>query len=724
MSRDEAALAAAVEEARAWLSGPERAGRLYVAGASGAAEAGKTALLEVLRARFPEALYVDAGGLSADGLVRGLIDQLDPAQRDGVDSLDDLGRLFRGEKEPRTVLVANTQWAGALSTSGEPARVAQVLTTLGYARERAPFRLVTEVASAPQSRPADCRVIELPGASRETVAEAVRQAVPPRAVAALRALAHAQLREVPVEAWAALCRAAEVEAAEDELLAWADELPWLSVGADSLIGLRSAAVAQALRELPGAAAELVHERMAAALLAGTPADWASRSLPGHAAAAGRFDDLLADPRALARVPQDALLEGFGACYRDGIAPGTDAAALHYLTGYGLAGAPHGEWVAWLSHDAFTRGLFERAAQLAAASPEPLPFTTAWSHWRAAGDFTLPGAALAAGPVGVAAVSWAGGPAVFVEDEDGNALVRDAGTGELLAGPLEADEEPDELELLPEDSPAAPRLRIEPGLRSAEVFDAADGRRLGVFHHPGAEQFGAVGDLLVVAGSQGTCALRIEPALLRRVPDSRPAPLALPYGEVLPRPYEAAEGADTRALLERSFRPETVHRLRPEDVPEGVRHEPTRRVLTEVGVPALEGLIGLWLDPLTPQGFVPQAWDSVDDAQQPDGSGPFYPLGEWMGCPLLLDGADGRVLRMLPADASEWDHPREPLVGTGLRSFLSMVALESRYLDVYRVHHGPDQYEVLAELRLWLDGVDPQAAASDCWEYVLEPANWG
>ncbi|KJK56697.1 SUKH-4 family immunity protein [Saccharothrix sp. ST-888] len=724
MSRDEAVLAAAVEEARGWLTGPERAGRLYVGGVSGAAQAGRTALLEALRAEFPEALYLDAGGLSAEGLVRGLVEQLDPAQQNGLDSLDDLERLFRSDKEPRIVLVANTQWAGALSTSGEPARVAEVLTALGYARERAPFKLITEVASVPQSPPAGCRVIELPGSSRSEIAESVRQGLPPRAVLALRALAHAQLRAVPVEAWAALCRAAEVEVAEDELLGWADELPWLSVTAAGLIGFRSAAVAPALRELPGTASESVHRRMAAALQSGTPADWASRSLPGHAAAAGSFDDLLADPAVLARIPQEALLEGFGAGYPAGIAQGTHAAALHYLAGCGPAGVSHGEWVAWLSHDAFTRGRFERAAQLAEASPEPLPFTTVWSHWRASGDFTRPAAGLTTEPIGVAAVSWAGSPAVFAEDEDGNALVRAAATGELLAGPLAAEEEPDELELLPEDSPAAPRWLIEADGQDAEVFDAGDGRRLGVLRHPGTGQFGVVGDLVVVAGSQGTCALRIEPSRLRQEPGRRPTLSALPYGEVLARPYEGAEREDTRALLERVFGPEDVHRLRPADVPAGVGHEPTRRVLTEVGVPEVAGLIGLWLDPLTAEGLGPRPWESVEEAQQPDGSGPFYSLGEWMGCPLLLDGADGRVLRMLPADASEWQHPREPLVGTDLRSFLTMVALESWYLDVHRAYRGPDQDEVLAELRLRLAGVDPEAAARDCWEYALEPDNWG
>ncbi|MFD0573398.1 SUKH-4 family immunity protein [Kitasatospora gansuensis] len=124
-----------------------------------------------------------------------------------------------------------------------------------------------------------------------------------------------------------------------------------------------------------------------------------------------------------------------------------------------------------------------------------------------------------------------------------------------------------------------------------------------------------------------------------------------------------------------------------------------------------------------RGLAPRAWESTSDAEQPSGSGPFHLLGEWMGAPLVLDGADGRVLRMLPPNSSEWAHPREPLAGSSLESFVTMVALQKQYLQVHGTG-GPDRDDVLAELQLHLDGVDRAAAASDCWQYVLETDNWG
>ncbi|MDR3033589.1 MAG: hypothetical protein LBV78_10875, partial [Kitasatospora sp.] len=180
----------------------------------------------------------------------------------------------------------------------------------------------------------------------------LEEAVSAEVLAALRALANGQLWRVPVAAWAQLCAGAEVAYGERELAALAAELPWLVEDGGGL-GFVRPALAEQLRD-EGEAAVAFHHRMTDLLLTDGPTEpWALRSLPGHAAAAGRFDELLADAALLARIPQDALVEAFRACYPDGIERGTRAAALYFLVGYGLAGAPHGEWVAWLAHDAFT-----------------------------------------------------------------------------------------------------------------------------------------------------------------------------------------------------------------------------------------------------------------------------------------------------------------------------------------------------------------------------------
>ncbi|WP_457032514.1 SUKH-4 family immunity protein [Kitasatospora sp. P5_F3] len=712
--RDEAAVGAVIAAATERLrdGGP---GRLFVSGPAGS---GKSAVLAALAAEFPAAVLVDAAGRSSDSVVQELIERTGRAQRRPEADLIDLVLALRKEREPRILLVANVDLAGSLTSGGEPAVLQAVLASLRIPATEGPLRLVVEQVEGPElpdtsSSKYEESVLNLPSGPGADRVRALTEEAPAEALGALRALAWSQLRRVPVHGWAALCRAAEVPFDVHRLAEWAAQLPWLVQEEDGSVRFADLALAADLRRGAPDVSGL-HSRMTDALLAGEPADdWAVRSLPGHAVAAGRFDDLLADASALARVPQDALLEGFRAGYRQGIPNGTPAAALHFVSGYGLAGAPHGEWVAWLAHDAFTRGEFARAEELASACPEPLPFRTVWSQWRPAGDFTPP---VPPGHLSdleyVAAAEFRGELVVLTVDEDDVRVVRDAGTGEPLpTAAVEADlvELPDE----------AADLSVRPRWRYTTVRDA-EARTVGVFHHPDAGHAGAVGDLLVLADRQGAYAVRLDTDRLRQGPDHRLVQLISGH-QLLPRPFDPAAVADLRGLLERTFGPERVHRLAEDEVPTGITHEPTRRLLTAVGVPSVEGLIGLWLEPAA--GLEPRTWESTSDAEQPAGSGPFHLVGEWMGAPLVLDGADGRVLRMIPPNSPKYTHPREPLAGSSLESFVTMVALQQRYLQVHRTG-GPDRYDVLAELQLQLTGVDQAAAALDCWQYVLEPDNWG
>ncbi|QKW23356.1 SUKH-4 family immunity protein [Kitasatospora sp. NA04385] len=716
----------AVRDATDWLreTGP---GLLYVCGAAGS---GKTSVLAALAERFPEALLVDTAGRSGDAVARGLIEGAGVRSRGAQLDFGGLVRALRKERKPRVVLLANPQLAGSLASGGERELLRWMVRWLSIGASEGRLRLVVEQDRVPvfaDPEPTRYRrtVLTLPGGGAAAELRAFEAAVPAGARAALVALACAEHHRVPVEGWAALCRAAGVtDVADGQLASWAEELPWL-VADGTGVGFASPALAGALREAAGDLTAL-HGRMTDALLgaAGTAAlpEWAARALPGHAAAAGRFDALLADARALARIPQDALLEGVRGGYPDGVAPGTDAAALHHLGGYGLAGVPHGHWVAHLALDAFTRGRPERARLLAESCPEPLLFHPVWADWRPPGDYDrLPATRHESDLENLTAVEVDGRPAVLLEDERGVRFVRDAGTGEVLAGPLPGDAEPDT-------GPDA-GLRTAPGaalvLRQkwhrSEVHDA-DGKPLGVFHHPEAGYAVAVGGLVVLADSRGAYAVELDAGLLRAGPEQRLVPVIGGPGRVLPRPFDPAAVADLAGLLARAFGPGQVHRLRADELPAGVVHGPTRRLLTEVGVPSVPDLVGLCLEPTGPDAFAPHPWESVPENEQPAGSGPFLSLGRWMGARLLLDGATGRVLRMLPAGSPDHAHPRAPLAGSSLGSFLTMVALQQHYLAVYRTG-GPDRHGVLGELELRLAGVDPGAAGADCWQYVSEPFNW-
>ncbi|MDR3082133.1 MAG: hypothetical protein LBV60_14615, partial [Streptomyces sp.] len=455
--RDEVAVEAAIGALAERLrdSGP---GLVVVRGAAGS---GRSAVLRALAERFPESVLVDAAGRSADSVAAELIDRIRPPEwrrfmaRDTYGDFTDLVLGLRQDSRPRTVLVANAELAGSLRSGGEPRLMRQVLDTLRISAEEGWLQLVVErSASGPRNERRSNRavtVVELPGGAGPEEFRALEEAVSPEVLGALRALANGQLWRVPVTAWAQLCAAAEVPYNERELTG----LPWLVEDGNG-IGFVRPALAEQLR-YEGEAAVAFHHRMTDLLLADGPTEpWALQSLPGHMAAAGRFDELLANAALLAKIPQDALLEAFRVCYPDGIERGTHAVALHFLSGYGLAGAPHGEWVAWLAHDAFTRGDVERAEALAAASPEPLPVRTVWSRWRAAGDFTPPTEPGHQSTVELVDPAEFDGASVVVTEGSGSLrLVRDAATGRLLAALTDesAESEKSRLVMLPADSAA-------------------------------------------------------------------------------------------------------------------------------------------------------------------------------------------------------------------------------------------------------------------------------
>ncbi|MFD7641395.1 SUKH-4 family immunity protein [Kitasatospora sp. NPDC059795] len=675
---------------------------------TGPAGSGKSAVLAGIAEAFPEAVVIDAADRGADSVAQELVDRTRALRRRGYGTLSDLERALRRDRTPRTVLLANTQRAGTLSCGGGAERLRAVVAALTTPAEEGRLQLVVEQAQPPAPPAAEpagywLEVLRLPGGTGPEELAALTSAVPPQTLAALRALANAQLRRVPVAAWAELCRAADVPVTEADLLALPAEP--LVRAADGTVGLERPALVEELRYTPAEAAAF-HARMTEHLLAADLTDpWAARSLPGHAVEAGRFDDLLDDPRALAHVPQDALVEALRAAYADGqFRYGTHAAALRYLLGYGLAGAPHGEWIARLAHDAHTRGQSGRAEALAAACPEPLTFRTVWSRWSPPGAFTPRTEPWHTEEIDrVYAAELRGTPVVVTEDEEENAFVSDAATGRPIGAA--------EGQLAPVDA----ALTVKAGRGYATVLDGPDGAPLGLFHHPDAETCGAVGDLLVLAGDRGVYAVRPDVTLLRDAPEDRLVPLVGPFGRQMPRRYDPAEQPDLRQLLEQAFGAGQLHRI--DTVPDGITHGPTRDLLATVGLPAVDSPTGYWLTP--GDGLPARPWpDGVERA----GTGPYHLLGGWLGADLVLDGSDGRVLRMMPAHWPATTRPRDPLIGTTLERFLTMIALQAQYLTVYWPREA-DSLDLLTELRTRVAGIDPDAAATDSWQHVLEPDTW-
>ncbi|UGT44553.1 SUKH-4 family immunity protein [Nocardia yamanashiensis] len=687
-------------------------GLFYVCGPAGS---GKTRLLEELAARTADAILVDAAGRDADSVVAELVERY-PSRRGGVDLMD-LISAARNDRTSRTVLIANVHRAGTLLSGGSPGLLRGVVRWLRIATREGRLRLVVESEVAPDlTDPVEARrttVVELPPGI-EASARSV-DAIAAEDVPALRALAHAQLARLPIDGWALLCRAAGLPVTAEQLAKRLPGFGHLEQDGDG-IGFRSFAMARELREGYGNGTAL-HARMTEALMAGAlTSDWERRSLPGHAAAAGLFDQLLADARVLAHIPYDALVEGFRACYPDGIEQGSHAAALHYLTGYGLAGATQGEWVAHLAHDAVARGDRERARALAEFSPEPLLFHTVWSRLRLPGDRTVPGPWHENDLENVGALEYRGRAAVASEDEDEVGFVLAADTGELLAGPVpDALEHPELSAAFDKHDPEAGQLAISADWRRTSF--RRDGELLGILHHPAADYAAMTADTVVLIGKQGAYAVRVDTARLRPGPDKALRPMIGAHGRILPKPFDPALFADPRRLLEQVFGPEHIHRR--DDPPATITHTPTRQTMTGTGLPHIEWLLGITLDPT---GELPtRPWQSIPEAAQPTDSGPFHLLGDWLGVPLLLDGSSGRVLRMLRADSPAYLFPRDHLLGTSLEQFVLMLALLQHYLRIYRAA-GSEREQVLTELRALLPAVDP-LANSDSWQHVLHFDEW-
>ncbi|GAB7186349.1 hypothetical protein ATKI12_6180 [Kitasatospora sp. Ki12] len=100
-------------------------------------------------------------------------------------------------------------------------------------------------------------------------------------------------------------------------------------------------------------------------------------------------------------------------------------------------------------------------------------------------------------------------------------------------------------------------------------------------------------------------------------------------------------AELAALTDEADGPGQVHRFRREHLPAALVHEPTRRLLTEVGLPLGGAMFGVCEEPLVTMGEAyPEYFDGEEERPyQRD----FIALGDWpTDLTIALDGATGRL----------------------------------------------------------------------------------
>ncbi|CAM5555705.1 ATP-binding protein OS=Streptomyces viridochromogenes OX=1938 GN=ACM01_30790 PE=4 SV=1 [Streptomyces viridochromogenes] len=620
------------------------------------------------------------------------------------------------------MILTNAQWAGTTRHTDEPRNVAigGIVTQFGFKSKRVGVRFIIEVDTEmytlwPRSRP----IVLAPDHATTRWSP---DSIPPREHTALSALALSERHYVRFDEWQALCSAFGTDFDEAELRTIATESPLITVApsAERPISFAHERDARTLRSgMPAEAYRAFQRAIADRLFACTDDDpldsYLAHALPAHAAAADRFEELIEDPLLLAKCTHTALLSALRLAFPHRIPAGSTAADLYYLANLGLAPSSQAEWVSLLHLVALSQGDTERADALSEAAG-PLPWCTVWTHWRA------PGRVRPCPPQidGVTALRAApDGSTVTSCTRDGHEQTWDAATGRLLSrtGDLTGAEDSVAEEATPT-SPAPARWEAETSWNLVRVTAVGNPSTPRVIQAPKADEVACAGNLIVIGGTRGIYA--IEPNA-DYVEDS-PLP-ALPaltwYTEVTPRPYDEAACRPTRDLVLDVFDAGIAPLLTEDQLPAGLTHKPTRRFLTETGFPAVSNFLSLNTHNLAETGFIEHTWEGTKDFETPVGDGPFYELGTWIGGVLLLDGPTGRVLRQSRKNAVDGDRPGDPLAGTSLAQFTAMVCLQWKYMMAYVTDGGLDGDDLIEELKTWLAGIDPAAAATRNWGHVTE-----
>ncbi|MGW0688439.1 SUKH-4 family immunity protein [Streptomyces sp. NPDC002754] len=683
------------------------------------------AVLRRVHEDVPGSVLIDVAGLSAEQVMHQALTAL------GVD-------LSPGERgfwpnalgawsEERLLVLVNTRRAGHTRRSHEPQRLLR--DTVG--------RLATRKLAVLTDADAGLLPLGLQPENLFHLAEPATAAPAPELPNALRALALAEPRTVPVPVWVQLVAALTGEPmTPDELTGLAQEhsdvLRMGPLGAsftDEGIAeaLRSAVDAQ---QLTGVNRHLADWLLRSSADFRHPEGWAKSGPVGlyaatglamHAVQAGSYEDLLRDGRTVAHLPQTAVIDA--ARSHSSIIPGNSPAAdAIHLWGWGVKPNSQREWASWLHLMSWSRDDFT-FAQSVASSGVSLPWRTKWARWRPPGGCHA--RFLEAGRFSrLAEVRRQGRPAIaglqkrmVDRSPEPYVSVRDAETGELLAGPWEGDEIPQghraDLGLPP---PAAPPSRL------VDLFPSSSPRRSERdFLMPCAPL--AVGDAVVFGGELGLVAIQpadgVDPSDtfgLRQQPLSRDYPAPDPSSPVdAPPPSHR----DLIAL----FGEDEIFEAEPEELPDELTHQPTRDLLTEFGLPDMtEGAMAL-----LPYGDGDvDLLDEVDwpDDVEPPEEGPFFQIGKWMGGELVVDGPTGRILRV-PTDDDPGGPDEKYLTAlpaaSSLESFLTMVALWITGLRSRDLTPGgnSERRQIIYWVPEALAAVDEEGGRQHAWSYVLD-----
>ncbi|QIY55634.1 hypothetical protein HEP86_15245 [Streptomyces sp. RPA4-5] len=728
--------AEALQTVAGWLEEPRRKGLvLQVAGQPGA---GKTRLLADVQQRFPAAVTIDCRGRTADEVATAALDGLglDVTAARGRDPLIDTLARHRGES---IVLLANAQWAGPLFSSDEPFRVGVVLAGKLGVQSGGCVRVVAE-ADADRERVAVTRgndvLLELEATPGEPV-DRLLTAHP-----ALRALAAAETRQVPLPVWALLAQALGISATVPELSALSDALPGELLEShtaddsrETLVGFRADGIKHLIRAAHPLAADrqrALTEELLGRLTDSAAPDpvhaYAAQTVALHAALSGtELPGLLASAPALAHSARYALLQALARQWKHGVPQGGVASDIHYLEAEGIAPSAQGEWVSWLHWATLNRGDTAGAEGLATAGIA-LPWRTAWSRRRPYAAFgPLPGEAgnvdyLESGTHG-GATAVAGqrvlpafhDGAYVIPDGDERVLERvwsaadgtELGTPAVIdlffddEGEVESVEGRGEFRVRAEEDPvdaADPHAPFRlPGSvlchRRMHTGRWALGGRGGLF---------AVDDLRPASTPDDTGPARWKPPFVAPHTTSAlwniPAELAAPHG---PSPAALAE----------AFGPSACCTLAADALPTGL-DDTTRRYLSDIGLPALYG--GLYfatLAAIDETGLSPADWPA-EAAIPPNGNGPFFLIGTWVGSGAYLDGATGRVIQDGLSGGSA-----EPVIAGSLRQYVSLLWL-CRATQLSAFPTAAEERDAQRSARKWAAHVDPIVDDSATWKAIL------
>ena len=693
-------------------------GFVYLDGPSGA---GKSRLLQEFADATPGAVLIDSAGCTAEQVADRVMRGIGVPYEDNR-SLFALYLRAEDQDLDRVVILTNTQWAGTTRHTAEPedAAIRGIVNAFGLKSGNTGIRFIVEIDSevCDLSRRSD-RIVLAPGPDATTWSP---DSLPPREHDALTALALSERHHVRFDEWQALCAALGTDFDEAELrtIAAQSSLVTLAPSATRPVGFVHERDARTLRNrVPAEAHRTFQHAMTERLFACADDDplvsYLAHALPAHAAAADRFQEILEDPRLLAKCTHTTLLDAFRLAFPHRIPAGSPAADMYYLDSLGVAPSSQAEWVSLLHLMALSQGDTERADALSEAAG-PLPWRTVWTHWRA------PGRVRPCPPQidGVTALrATPDGSTVTSSTRDGHEQTWDAATGRLISrtAELTGAEGSAVAEATPT-SPAPARWEAETSWNLVRVSAVGNPSTHRVIQAPKADEVACAGNLIVIGGSRGIYAIEPNPDYVEDSP--LPAlPVVTWYTEISPRPYDEAACRPTRDLVLDVFDADIAPLLTEDQLPAGLTHQPTRRFLTETGFPAISNFLSLNTHNLAGTGFIEHTWAGTKDFETPVGDGPFYELGTWIGGVLLLDGPTGRVLRQSRKNAVDGDRPGDPLAGTSLAQFTAMVCLQWKYMMAYVTDGGLDGDDLIEELKAWLAGIDPAAAATRNWGHLTE-----